>query len=83
MKEKLRDMLKRVRKFSEYLIGILEGENRDNWEDTISEIKDLSKNLERSQVDFQINKHNSKKSWVEAKHIMEIHKYLKLNGNIV
>lgn len=43
MKEKLRDMLKRMRKFSEYLIGILEGENRDNWEDTISEIKDLAK----------------------------------------
>lgn len=30
MKEKFRDMLKRMRKFSEYLVGILEGENRDN-----------------------------------------------------
>lgn len=28
MNEKLRDMLDRMRKFSEYLLGILEGENR-------------------------------------------------------
>lgn len=35
MKEMLGDILERMRKFSECLMGVLEGENRENWEEII------------------------------------------------
>lgn len=52
-------------------------------EKTVSEIKNLSKNPERSQMDFQLINIILDKSWVKSENIMEIQKYLKLNGNII
>lgn len=37
MNGKLRDILKRMRKFSECLVGIQEEKNRENWEGIISD----------------------------------------------
>lgn len=37
MNKKLRDILERMRKFSECLLSILEGQNKKNWQDIVSD----------------------------------------------
>lgn len=36
MNKTLRDILERMRKFSEYLLSILKGKNKKNWQDIVS-----------------------------------------------